>query len=191
MIVAKCQKSVPSFTHRDIISVFNFKAAGLSWLMGVDKDVSPPSECATAGEPNLPRLQPRPKDNQDGPVRPEALHGYRLRDICGLARCLYGHRAVPRSLRWASAHYPGVLDGRQEHALSSCLAIAHRLIPIRCGDNRRTGRNLHSRYSVLVHRLCLHSGPPHSCSCFHSSVVQTADLQRLPGIMTQCYSISF
>lgn len=159
--------------------------------MGVDKDVSHPSECATAGEPNLLRLQPRPKDNQDGPVRPEALHGRRLCDICGVARCLYRHRAVPRSLRWASAHYAGVLDGRQEHALSSRLAVAHRLIPVGCGDYRRAGRNLHSRYSVLVHRLCLHSGPLHSCSRFHSGVVQTAALQRLPGIMKQFYSMWF
>lgn len=151
--------------------------------MGVDKDVSHPSECATAGEPNLLQLQPRLEDNRDGPVRPEALHGCRLCDICGLAGCLYGHRAVPCSLRRSSAHHTGVLDGRPEHALSSCFAVTHRLIPVCCGDHRRTSRNLHARYSVLVHRLCLHSGPPHSCTCFHSCVVQTAALQRLPGMM--------
>lgn len=155
--------------------------------MGVDKDVSPPSECVIAGEPHF--LQPRRKDNQDGPVRSEALQSFRLCDICDLARCLRGHRAVPRSLRGASAHHTGVPDGRQEHALYSCFAVAHRLIPVCCGDYRRTGRNLHSRYSVLVHRLCLRSGPPHSCSCFHSCVVQTAALQRLPGVMDSFYGL--
>ncbi len=148
--------------------------------MGVNNDVSNPSDCVTAGEPKLPQLQARLKDNRDGP---EALHCCRLCDICGSACCLYGHRAVPRTFRRAPAHHTGVPDGRQKHELSSSFAVAHRFIPVCCGDHWRTSGNLYPRYSVLVHRLCLHSGPPHSCSCFHSSVVQTATLQRIPGIM--------
>lgn len=146
--------------------------------MGVDKDVSHPSERVTAEEQHR-----RIKDNRDGPVRAEALHRRGLCDICDLARRFHGHRAVPRSVRWASAHHAGVPDGGQEHELSACLAVAHRLIPVRRGDHRRTGRDLHSRHSVLVHRLCLRSGPPHSCTRFHSGVVQAAALQRLRGTL--------
>lgn len=181
---AKCAFS---HTHRHLISVFHFKAVGLLWLMGVDKDASHPSDCATAGEPNLLRLRPRLKDNQDGPVRPEALHCCRLCDIWGPARRLFGHRAVPRALRGPSAHHTGVLDGRQEHEMSPRFAVAHRLIPVRRGDHRGAGRNLHSWHSVLVHRLRLHSGPPHSRPCFHSNIVQAAALQRLSGTRKQFY----
>lgn len=155
--------------------------------MGVE-DISHPSYYATGGDQNFLQLQPGLKDNHDGPFQPEALHRCRLCDICHLVGCLYGHRAVLCSVWWTSAHHTGVLVGRQEYALSSCFSVAHRLIPVGRGDNRRTSRDLHSRYSVLVHRLCLHSRPPHSSSCFHSSVVQIAALQRLPGLLNLLFS---
>lgn len=156
------------------------KVVGLLWLMGVNKDVSYLSDrvCARPHNP----LKLHPGGNENGPVRSEILHGYRLCDICCLARCLYGHRAVLRSVWWASAHHTRVPNGRQKHALSPSFPVAHCLVPVGRGYHRRTSRDLHSRHTVLVHRLCLHPGPPHSSSRFHSSVLPTARLQRLRGL---------
>lgn len=71
--------------------------------------------------------------------------------------------------------------------MCSCFTVPHRLIPVCCGHHRRASRNLHKWDSVLVHGMCLHSGPPHSSLYFHSVVVPTATLKCLSGM----YSILF
>lgn len=144
--------------------------------MGVNKHVSHPSDW--------------PKENpvlQHGPVWSEALLSYGLCHIRSLAGCLGGHRRVPCPDGWTSENHTGVLDGGQEHGMRSCFPVPHRLIPVCCGHHRRTSRNLHKWHSILVHRMCLHSGPPHSSLCLHSGVVQTASLQCLPGMQPPFY----
>lgn len=163
------------------ISVFFYKVGRLPNLMGVNKDVYHPTDCLTKWESIL---QPFP---QDGPVWPEALHNCGLCNICSLAGCLSGHRRVPRPDGWAPTDYTGILDGRQEHGVSSCVAVPHRLIPVCCGHHRCTSGNLHSWDSVLVHWMCLHSGPPHSSLYFYSGVVPTAALQCLSGMWQPFY----
>ncbi|KAG7510040.1 adhesion G-protein coupled receptor F3-like [Solea senegalensis] len=121
------------------------QASRLCRLMGVDGDICHPPECATAGRRNL-QLQPR--DNRNGPVRPEALYRCGLCGLCRPARHLHGHRPVLRSVGWPPAHHAGVSDGRQEHELSSCFPVAHCLVPVRCGNHRRTSGDFQPRLQL-------------------------------------------
>lgn len=158
------------------ISVSIFAVCRHPRLVDVSSDVSHPSDDLTKGETTIQPIL------QDGPVWPEALHGCGLCHILTLAGCLTGYRRVPRPDGWAPADYTGVLDGGQEHGMSSGFTVPHRLIPVCCGHHRRASRNLHERHSVLVPGMCLHSGPPHSSLYFHSCAVQAAPLQCLSGM---------
>lgn len=74
---------------------------------------------------------------------------------------------------------PGVSDGRPLHDLPSCVPVLVGHFPVSRGHPGRSVRDLHLWDPVLVLGLLLLSGPAHTSSRVHTSLLQTAAVQRL------------
>lgn len=75
----------------------------------------------------------------------------------------------------------GVPDGRPLHELPACFSVAAGHFPVGGGHPGCSVRGLHLRDSVLVPGLLLLLGAAHPSSCFHTSLLQTAPVQRIRG----------